>query len=394
MKVIECTGKDIEQALQSGLKELDCKLDDVEVKILAHPGIFSKARVQLTLVSEKAGGPAVSEIMRNLERRAKEANDDRRPREKNNAEKRDNSDRRDDKPRRDEQKQVQQQPVREQNDKRKQELVRRQTTVPAPVQSAPPALTTEQAKEVRKTNGFRTDFRAELKAAANGTDARSENRESKQPEYKSEHQVRQENSKVKEERKPEAAKDKQVREVPQDKVDSVGEYLRKAVSLMGVQSDISVKAEDGEIYAELKTEDALVIGRRGETLDALEYLATLTTAEGDKYIHVNLDCGEYRARRNEAIRAEAFAAADKAVATGKRAELEPMNSASRREVHAALGSREDVITRSEGREPNRYVVVIPRTGGNGGKQQQGGKRNNNRRRHRGSSNRHSSGNAQ
>ena len=203
--------------------------------------------------------------------------------------------------------------------------------------------------------------------------------------------MRQENSKVKEERKPEAAKDKQVREVPQDKVDSVGEYLRKAVSLMGVQSDISVKAEDGEIYAELKTEDALVIGRRGETLDALEYLATLTTAEGDKYIHVNLDCGEYRARRNEAIRAEAFAAADKAVATGKRVELEPMNSASRREVHAALGSREDVITRSEGREPNRYVVVIPRTGG---KHQQGGKRNNNRRRHRGSSNRHSSGNAQ
>lgn len=393
MKVIECTGKDIEQALQSGLKELDCKLDDVEVKILAHPGIFSKARVQLTLVSEKAGGPAVSEIMRNLERRAKEANDDRRPREKNNAEKRDNSDRRDDKSRRDEQKQVQQ-PVREQNDKRKQELVRRQTTVPAPVQSAPPALTTEQAKEVRKTNGFRTDFRAELKAAANGAEMRAESRESRQPEHKTEHPARQESNKVNNERKTVSASDKQVREVPQDKVDSVGEYLRKAVSLMGVQSDISVKAEDGEIYAELKTEDALVIGRRGETLDALEYLATLTTAEGDKYIHVNLDCGEYRARRNEAIRAEAFAAADKAVATGKRVELEPMNSASRREVHAALGSREDVITRSEGREPNRYVVVIPRTGGNGGKHQQGGKRNNNRRRHRGSSNRHSSGNAQ
>lgn len=393
MKVIECTGKDIEQALQSGLKELDCKLDDVEVKILAHPGIFSKARVQLTLVSEKAGGPAVSEIMRNLERRAKEANDDRRPREKNNAEKRDNSDRRDDKPRRDEQKQVQQ-PVREQNDKRKQELVRRQTTVPAPVQSAPPAVTPVQTKEVRQTNGFRTDFRAELKAAANGAEMRAESRESRQPEHKTEHPARQESNKVNNERKTVSASDKQVREVPQDKVDSVGEYLRKAVSLMGVQSDISVKAEDGEIYAELKTEDALVIGRRGETLDALEYLATLTTAEGDKYIHVNLDCGEYRARRNEAIRAEAFAAADKAVATGKRVELEPMNSASRREVHAALGSREDVITRSEGREPNRYVVVIPRTGGNGGKHQQGGKRNNNRRRHRGSSNRHSSGNAQ
>lgn len=387
MKVIECTGKDIEQALQSGLKELDCKLDDVDVKILAHPGIFSKARVQLTLVSGKAGRPAVSEIMRNLERRAKEANDDRRPREKN-------ADRRDDKPRREEHKQPAQQSAREQNDKRRQELVRRQTTVLAPVQSAPPAVTPVQTKEVRQTNGFRTDFRAELKAAANGAETRAESRESRQPEHKTEHPARQESNKVNNERKTVSASDKPVREVPQEKLDSVGEYLRKAVTLMGVQSDISIKASDGEIYAELKTEDALVIGHRGETLDALEYLATLTTADGDKYIHVNLDCGEYRARRNEAIRAEAFAAADKAVAANKRVELEPMNSASRREVHAALGTREDVITRSEGREPNRYVVVMPRTGGGNGGKQGGGKRNNNRRRRRGASNRHSSGNAQ
>lgn len=151
---------------------------------------------------------------------------------------------------------------------------------------------------------------------------------------------------------------------------------------MGIPAEAVCSASDGEINAELKTEDALAIGRKGETLDALEYLATLTTAEGDKYVHVNLDCGEYRARRNEAIRAEAVAAADKAVATGRRVELEPMNSASRREVHAVLGERGDVITRSEGREPDRRVVIIPKGSRNGDNGGNGGRKNNNRNRHR------------
>ena len=64
--------------------------------------------------------------------------------------------------------------------------------------------------------------------------------------------------------------------------------------------------------------------------------------------------------------------ADKAVATGRRVELEPMSSAGRKVVHAALGERTDVITRSEGREPNRYIVIMPKGG------QRNGNNNNNR----------------
>ena len=80
------------------------------------------------------------------------------------------------------------------------------------------------------------------------------------------------------------------------------------------------------------------------------------------------------------------AAAEKAVATNRRVELEPMNSASRREVHAALGERDDVMTRSEGREPDRRVVIIPRTRGGNRGAGYGGKRGNNgnrNRKHRG-----------
>lgn len=388
MKVIESTGKDIEQALLAGLKELDCKLDDVEVKILAHPGIFAKARVQLTVADDKSAGPAASEIMRDLERRAKVARDDkyggRRDRSRDNRDSRDNDrrtpaghndrtadDRRNKQPAAAQQKTEIRQ---EQQRHAQQPAARERAPQPDPrerISAARPARKEEQSRNNKPAEAaagaFRKDFRAELEAAAAGKPA--ETAESKPASQ------------------PQPAKDKPAhvaaahREVPAAVVDSVSEYLRKVVSLMGIESDIAVSAADGEINAEIKTEDALVIGRRGETLDALEYLATLTTADGDKYIHVNLDCGEYRARRNENIRAIAYAAADKAVATNRRVELEPMNSATRREVHAALGGREDVITRSEGREPNRYVVVMPKN--RGGQNGRSGNRHDRRsRKHR------------
>lgn len=382
MKVIESTGKDIEQALANGLAELDCTLDDVDVRILEHPGIFSKARVQFTVPDGKGSGPAASEIMRDLEKRAKDSRrddrgkrpgsdkQDRRPDRKDNRDN-DKNVRREDKPAG--------APDRNADASNKQPQAQKGNAQPKQAQQpgsaqqqAKQSEQDRQAKQPEKPQGFRSDFRAELAAAAGETPAHKQ----EQPERKPEKQPEQR-----------AQQNKAPREVPAEKVAAADEYLRKVVSLMGIEAETVCSAADGEINIELKTEDALAIGRKGETLDALEYLTTLTTAEGDRYIHVNLDCGEYRARRNEAIRAEAIAAADKAVATNRRVELEPMNSASRREVHAALGERGDVITRSEGREPDRRVVIIPRT--RGGKDNRGnrngsgnGRRNNrNRPRH-------------
>ena len=350
MKSIECVGKDIEEALNKGLAELDCRLDDVNVEIVEHPGIFRKAKVRLTFEGGKGKSPAASEIMRDLEKRAKELR----------------ADQRDDRRRRDDRKGGKRPESGADDRARGQGGVSaqqgKQGNVPAQgKQSAVPAQGRPNNAPVQQNR----QNNARVQQAKRGAQAQKR-QDAPRGGQDAERRERQ----------------KPTREVSDELVASVKEYLEKAVSLMGIPAEAVCSASDGEINAELKTEDALAIGRKGETLDALEYLATLTTAEGDKYVHVNLDCGEYRARRNEAIRAEAVAAADKAVATGRRVELEPMNSASRREVHAVLGERGDVITRSEGREPDRRVVIIPkgpRNGDNGGN---GGRKNNNRNRHR------------
>ena len=406
MKSIECVGKDIEEALNKGLAELDCRLDDVNVEIVEHPGIFRKAKVRLTFEGGKGKSPAASEIMRDLEKRAKELRadqrDDRRRRDDRKGGKRPESGA-DDRargqggvsaqqgkqgnvPAQGKQSAVPAQgrpnnaPVQQnrQNNARVQQAKRDN----APAQPAQAAK--DNAPRSENKGAFRTDFRAQLEAAESGKTAEpvvSRQAEQNKGAGGAQSQKRQD--------APRGGQDEQrrerqkpTREVSDELVASVKEYLEKAGSLMGMPAEAVCSASDGEINAELKTEDALAIGRKGETLDALEYLATLTTAEGDKYVHVNLDCGEYRARRNEAIRAEAVAAADKAVATGRRVELEPMNSASRREVHAVLGERGDVITRSEGREPDRRVVIIPKGSRNGDNGGNGGRKNNNRNRHR------------
>lgn len=399
MKSIECVGKDIEEALNKGLAELDCRLDDVNVEIVEHPGIFRKAKVRLTFEGGKGKSPAAFEIMRDLEKRAKELRadqrDDRRRRDDRKGGKRPESGA-DDRargqggvpaqhgkqgnvPAQGKQSAVPAQgrpnnaPVQQNRQSNAQMQQAKRDNAPA----QPSQAAKDNAPRSENKGAFRTDFRAQLEAAESGKTAEpvvSRQAEQNKGAGGAQAQKRQD-AERRERQKP-------TREVSDELVASVKEYLEKAVSLMGIPAEAVCSASDGEINAELKTEDALAIGRKGETLDALEYLATLTTAEGDKYVHVNLDCGEYRARRNEAIRAEAVAAADKAVATGRRVELEPMNSASRREVHAVLGERGDVITRSEGREPDRRVVIIPKGSRNGDNGGNGGRKNNNRNRHR------------
>ncbi len=382
MKEIVAVGKDIEQALAAGLKELDCKLDDVEVKILEHPGIFSKARVRLTIGD--GGRQSVSDIMRDLEKRAKK---DRRG-DKQPADSRDRRDGRNERAgqpnadrRQGAEKQLQKGTQPQQQDRQlRRDEQRRQQNPQQPQKNAQP----QPDKQLQKSSqpqpdkqpqksarqqpdgpqsergGFRNDFRAQLEAAKTDGQIRTDAAEKA----------------VRSEKQEKPDRPRAQRDVPPEAVKAAEEYLTKVVSLMGIASETACTVENGEIHIELKCDDALVIGRKGETLDALEYLATLAAADGDKYYHVDLDCGEYRVRRNEAIRAEAIAAADKAAATGRRVELEPMSSASRKEVHAALGGRDDVMTRSEGREPNRYVVIVPRTrggkkGGRNGKHRRG-----------------------
>jgi len=105
-----------------------------------------------------------------------------------------------------------------------------------------------------------------------------------------------------------------------------------------------------------------LIGRRGETLDALQYLVSLVANRNRKeegYMRVTLDTEGYRSRREETLRRLARRNATRVRQTGRPVSMEPMNPYERRILHSALQGFGGVTTHSEGEEPNRHVVITP-----------------------------------
>lgn len=103
-----------------------------------------------------------------------------------------------------------------------------------------------------------------------------------------------------------------------------------------------------------------VIGKHGATLDAIQTLAGAVANTGrDDYKRVVVDCENYREKREETLKKLADNLAQKATRLGKKVKLEPMNPYERRIIHAALAKHEEVKTESEGKEPNRYIVIVP-----------------------------------
>ena len=143
----------------------------------------------------------------------------------------------------------------------------------------------------------------------------------------------------------------------------VRELLDRTVAATGVQATILIDETDDELVATLAGPDlGVLIGRHGQTIDALQYLANAIghRAEGDDRRRVVVDAAGYRARRAATLETVARRAAEQAAATGNRVELEAMTAVERRIVHELLKDDPEVETGSEGTEPNRFVVVLPR----------------------------------
>lgn len=145
-------------------------------------------------------------------------------------------------------------------------------------------------------------------------------------------------------------------------------FLEDILPELGVRPHIETRREAiGERHAlhiTLSGENlGLVIGRYGQTLDALQYLAGVVAnrIEGP-WVRVVLDAEGYRAKRAEQVRVHALRAAERAKRLKRRVSLEPMSAHERRMVHLILENDAEVETRSEGVEPHRYVVVVPRPG--------------------------------
>lgn len=146
-------------------------------------------------------------------------------------------------------------------------------------------------------------------------------------------------------------------------------FLAGLFPILGLEADPTLTSEEERIIIELTTESARqVIGRRGEFIDAIQTLASAVANTGRRdYKRVVVDCGNYREEREETLKHVAEKLAAKAVRLGKRMRLEPMNPYERRIIHAALAENGEVTTASEGKEPMRFVVIIPKNARNGGR---------------------------
>ncbi len=146
-------------------------------------------------------------------------------------------------------------------------------------------------------------------------------------------------------------------------------FLNNVFNDMGLKVELDIKFEAGDLNINLIGDDmGIIIGKRGETLDSLQYLTSLVVNKGEaSYVKVTLDTENYRTKRQEALRALAQRIADKVAKTGRRHIFEPMNPYERRVLHATLQSHEEVTTYSIGEDPNRKVVVAPKNDSRKGK---------------------------
>jgi spoIIIJ-associated protein len=144
-------------------------------------------------------------------------------------------------------------------------------------------------------------------------------------------------------------------------VEALEELLEEVVDGLGLDAEIHIEERNGVLSGRLEGEDVgLFIGRHGQTIDAVQHLAQrIVFPDGPSSVRVVIDANGYRERRAEALRGEAEDAADRAVATGKPVQLDPLPPFERRIVHEYLRERGGVETHSEGNEPERYLVISP-----------------------------------
>ena len=141
------------------------------------------------------------------------------------------------------------------------------------------------------------------------------------------------------------------------------QFLERTLAALGVVGTVAVEEGDEAVTATVAGTDlGVLIGRHGQMIDALQYLANAIAhrAVGDERRRIVIDAAGYRARRSATLEGLARRGAEQASATGRPVALEPMSAVERRLVHEALKDDPEVETASEGAEPHRYVVVMPR----------------------------------
>ena len=315
MRSIEATGKTVNDAISNGLAELGVDRSEVEIQVIemGSPGLFGmfgkRAKVRLTV---KADDPALDIEMPVLSLDGGSARKSR-------------------------------------NEKRKAEKPAPKAEAPAakpaePVEeAAEPADEAEEAdKPARKRRRRRRKSSGEGRETVEAANAEpAEVEEAPAPVIEHEPFV--------------ATPEDQLTDTARQARD----FLNGLTERMNVPVTIEVMESEEQLRMQMAGENmSLLIGRRGETLDALQYLTSLTVNRTrEDYLRISIDTENYRAKREEALRKLAVRMAGRAKKSGKRVALEPMNPYERRILHSALQNDPDVTTHSEGEEPYRRVII-------------------------------------
>ncbi|MGN1160827.1 MAG: RNA-binding cell elongation regulator Jag/EloR [Candidatus Fimenecus sp.] len=218
---------------------------------------------------------------------------------------------------------------------------------------------------------------AKVKVSVEKPDEKPERKERPNKKAEKKAPVKQENKKAEKKEKAEAPKEEKP-ELPLEKTNlyaDTADYIKSIVLALGMsECEITEMSNEEEIYFELQCGDdyGIIIGKRGETLDALQYLARMIANKGSQnYKRVSINVGNYREKREETLKILARKTASKAVRQGRSISLEPMNPYERRIIHTAVQEVEGASSHSVGSDLDRRVVITPVDGGRRGNSQRG-----------------------
>ena len=354
MKNYEATGKTYEEALENGLAALGATISDVDITLLEEGskglfGLFGSRPYKVRLTLKTVEDDPLADLFRKEEPK-------KAPKQEKKAEPK---------------------PAKKPETPKAEEKKEDKAERPAPVQrKAKPAKVEAPAEEVVEAAEEAAEATESTEGETVVKKSRSRNRNRRRGGKKN-HTEAAETTEVAEEAPARELPPKEVKPIvkpvvtmiPDDQVDpesAAGKakaFLAELTAMMGVNVEIAVgNDEEGNVFVQM-TGDTLgiLIGRRGETLDAIQYLTSLKVNRGQEgYTRVTIDTENYRAKREDTLIRLANRMANRAVKTGRKVSMEPMNPYERRIIHSALQANQAVDTHSEGEEPNRHVVITIR----------------------------------
>ena len=315
MKQYEASAKTVEEAIELGLQELGVSIGDVDVRVVEEGskglfGLFGSRPAKVCLTVKDSEADPLGNLLEEKKADKPAKKPEKKPAEKKPAEKKEP----------------------EKKESEKKETEKKPEKKPAEKKQEKKPAKPEKKAEAE-------DKPAETPAEKAETDEKPEVRTLEKPV---------------------------VTMIPDEELDPESaagiakSFLAELTKLMGVDVTIQMGTDaEGNVFGYINGDTlGILIGRRGETLDALQYLTSLKVNRGkDTYTRVTLDTENYRAKREDTLIRLANRMANRALRTGRKVSLEPMNPYERRIIHFALQQNEGVTTHSEGDEPNRHVVI-------------------------------------